>query len=121
MKFSKLLKRKAEEFQESGLGEHFLRYKALKQILKKKGGPKEAAGEAMGSSASRRDPGVAQALTEGYRRSAEDKDIGHAFQSLEDASTNLQTGEEQHIPSQVPLHHCADCALEVPLALAGRP
>lgn len=34
MKFSKILKRKAEELQSSGVGEHFLRYKDLKKQLK---------------------------------------------------------------------------------------
>ena len=47
MKFAKILKRKAEEWQTSGLGEHFLRYKALKQQLKQISGAKEQTGEAM--------------------------------------------------------------------------
>ena len=48
MKFAKILKRKAEEWQTSGLGEHFLRYKALKKQLKQISGAKEQTGEAMG-------------------------------------------------------------------------
>ncbi len=34
MKFGKLMQSRAEELKSSGLGEHFLRYKALKKQLK---------------------------------------------------------------------------------------
>ena len=102
MKFSKILKRKAEELQSSGVGEHFLRYKDLKKQLKQiqsaekdgGGGPSHLT---RSTSTDAAHPSFSQKLCS---LQADEKEIGHAFQSLEDASTNLETVQEQHIPSQ---------------------
>jgi hypothetical protein len=104
MKFSKILKRKQEEWQSSFLGEKFLRYKALKQQLKQISGEKEQGGETSGmaSLVCRSTPGAA-ALTPCMCFRADDKDISHAFQHTEDASATLQ----QHIPASQVQHRAS--------------
>lgn len=67
MKFGKLMQSRAEELSSCGLGEHFLRYKALKKQLKQ---------------------------IQKSEPATDDKDIEHAFQSLEHASSTLETGTE---------------------------